>query len=66
MNAEAIRREIVTRGITYLCHFTTLRNATSMIRMGSSELHFKGQIFADILKSQIAKVMCNHSGVLTT
>lgn len=34
-DSEAIRREIADRGITYLCHFTTLRNATSMIRMGS-------------------------------
>ena len=33
--SNAIRHELTTRGITYLCHFTTLRNAASMTRMGS-------------------------------
>ena len=49
-DSEAIRREIADRGITYLCHFTTLRNAASMIRMGSSELHFKGADICGYLK----------------
>lgn len=33
--SNAIRHELTTRGITHLCHFTTLRNAAIIIRMGA-------------------------------